>query len=191
LLRQVDLYDVVAPEWLAMLATALADAGQRAEAAAVLDRIDLEVVFNTPRFGKPLAVRHLAEACRLLDDANLAAALLPHLEPWSGQILLVNPGSSIDGAADRSLGHVHAVLGRFAQADARYAAATELERRAELPTHLARTEYWHARLLLERDGPGDRERADSLLDDVVEITGAIGMANLHRQAIDVRAGRDP
>ncbi len=187
LLRRVDSYDIVAPEWLAMLASALADAGQRAEAAAVLDGIDLEVVFNTPRFGKPVAVRYLAESCRLLDDRRLAEALLPLLEPWSGQILLVSPGSSIDGAADRSLAHVRAVLGRWGEADTYYAAAARLERTAGFPPHLARTEYWHARSLLERDAPGDRHRASALLDEVIEIGGRLGMRLLHQQAVALRA----
>lgn len=184
-LRRLDVLKVEVPEWRAVLATALADGGSDEEAMSVLVSVDGAGVLTSGRPPVALAVRHLAEACRLLGARHIAAELLPHVEPWSGQLLLVLPGVSIEGAADRAIAHLLAVLGRLDEADAAYTSAAALERAARFPPLLARTEYWHARGLLERDRPGDRERATTLLDEVVEITDHLGMRLLHQQATDL------
>ncbi len=181
-LENIDSLGVTVPEWRAMLVTALAQAQRRDEAIAVLHDLDDAELFSSGRPTAPLAVRHVAEACRLLGDATRAASALTFVRPWSGQVLLVLPGASIEGAGDRSVGHLLAVLGRLDEADAAYSAAAQLERAAGFPPLAARTEYWHARALLERCGPGDHERADQLLADVAEITQRLGMHLLHQQA---------
>ncbi len=172
---------IAVPAWRAMLANALADAGRHDDAANELDRLDEHIADGFAHlYGAPLAVRHVPEVCRQLGDRRRAAMLLPHVERWSGVILALN--TSIDGTADRSVGHLLATLGRHDEADASYTRAAAMERSAGFPPLLARTEYWHARALLEHDAPGDRSRAADLLDEVVEITGRLGMELLHRQA---------
>ncbi len=166
-LRQLDGFAIPLPAWRAMLAGALADAGHHAAARAELSRFDEHPGYPKD-YGTSLSIRHLAEACRQLGDHERAAALLPHVQPWAGQLLIVAAGLSIDGASDRAIGHLLATIGRFDEAEAAYTAAAELERTAGFPPLVARTEYWHARALLERDAPGDRDRAASLLDGVVD-----------------------
>jgi hypothetical protein len=90
--------------------------------------------------------------------------------------------TSIDGAADRSLGHVLATVGRLDEAIDAYAKGAELERRAGFPPLHARTAYWHAETLLERGQPGDGHRAAQLLDETIEISERLGMSLQHRQA---------
>ena len=182
-LGQLELLDIEVPEWKAMLATALADCDRADEAAAIVRSIDLDFVFRRARFGKPLAVRHLAESCRLLADRELAASLLPYVEPWAGQILLVIPGSSIEGASDRSVAHVLAVLGRFDEAVTSYTTAIDLERTSGFPPMVARSSYWLARALRERQDSGDTDRAHELLVEVREIASDLGMRRLHEQAV--------
>ena len=104
------------------------------------------------------------------------------MRPWAGQILVVRSGLSIEGGSDRSLGHLLATLGRLDEADAAYAAASAMEHSAGFAPLLARTDYWHARALLERDAPVDRERALTLLDRVVAVATQLGMPLLCRQA---------
>ena len=60
-----------------------------------------------------------------------------------------------------------------------------MERAAGFPPLLARTEYWHARALLDRGKPGDTVRADVLLDEVLGITSELGMNLLHEQAAEL------
>jgi hypothetical protein len=139
----------------------------------------------TSLYGGPVAVRYSCEACLHLGAREWAEVLLPHVQPWSGILLAVN--TAIEGAADRSLGHLLALLGRLDEADAAYTAAAALERRAGFPPLYARTAYWHARALIERDGAGDRERAAGLLDETIEISDRLGMRLVHRDASELAA----
>jgi tetratricopeptide (TPR) repeat protein len=92
-------------------------------------------------------------------------------------------GISIEGAADRSLGHLLATLGRFDEADAAYRSAAGLELDNAFRPLAARTHYWHARMLLERRSHGDREAAEELLDDVIDVSRELGMDRLAQQAL--------
>ena len=181
-LRAFDRSGIVAPAWNAMLASALADDGQRQEATEHLGRL---LDDQPDRFlddnAAALAIRHLTETCRQLDDTARASAMLPHVEPWAGQLLVIMFGTSVEGASDRSIGHLLATLGRLDEADVAYTRATDLESSAGYPPLVARTQYWHARMLLERDAPSDRQQALALLDNVIEISDQLGMQRLATQ----------
>ena len=97
-------------------------------------------------------------------------------------------GLSIEGASDRAIGHVLATIGRLDEAAACYSSAAELERAAGFSPLVARTQYWHARTLLERDTTGDRDRAHALLDEVTQATDQLGMTQLHHDALATREG---
>ena len=173
-----------AERWAAIRARALADAGRHDEASAEL-RLLVDSSAHRTGYATSLVIRYLPEVCRQLGDTTCAAALLADVRNWSNQILVVATGVSIEGAADRSVGHLLATLGRLDEADVAYRAAASLERSAGFPALLARTEYWHARGLLERDADDDREQAKQLLDDAIELTGQLGQTLLHRQAAEL------
>jgi tetratricopeptide (TPR) repeat protein len=99
---------------------------------------------------------------------------------------LLSGGLSIEGASDRALGHLLATLGRFDEADAAYTAAAELEQASGFAPLVARTKYWHASALVERDAPGDRRRAHQLLDDTIDLTDRLHMELLGRHAESLR-----
>ena len=182
-LRAFERTGIVAPGWNAVLANALADDGHREEAADHVARLlDDQPYRFLDDNAAPLAIRHLTEACRHLDDDERAAAILPHVERWAGQLLVSTYGASIEGASDRAVGHLLATLGRLDEADIAYTRAALLERSVGFLPLVARTEYWHARTLLDRHAPGDHQRADALLDDVVEISDRLGMRQLAARA---------
>ena len=185
-LQRLKGYSIPLPSWQAMLASVLADAGRHDDAALELDRLaeHIETGF-ADMYSAPLAIRHVPEALRQLGDRERAAALLPHVKRCSGTVLVL--ATSIEGAADHGLGHLLATLGRHDEADVLYNRAAEMERSASFPPLLARTQYWHARSLLERLALGDQARAIELLNDVVEVTGRIGMRLLHHQAAELAA----
>jgi tetratricopeptide (TPR) repeat protein len=188
-LRQLGALENYLRGWQAMLAGALADHGERTEAQATLRRlIDIELGDQPHDYhSAALTMRYLPEVCRQLGDRRSAARLLAPVSAWAGQILVVRSGVSIEGGSDRSIGHLLATLGRLEDADAAYAAASRRERAVGFLPLFARTGYWHARALLERGGRSDRERALALLAEVIEITTALDMALLCRQA---RRARD-
>ena len=158
-LRQLDGSEVLLRAWRAMLAGALADTGEHAAALALLEQLVDDETFGYPRdHGWSLTIRHLPEVCRQLGDRRRAATLLPHVRPWTGQLLVVGVGVSIEGASDRSIGHLLATLGQLDEADAAYTAAANMEQSAGFPALTARTRYWHAVALLEREREGRHGR---------------------------------
>ena len=187
-LAGLDRLDFDLPGWRAMLAGALAEAGRFAQASDELDKCAAQFSAGeaeTRIEHAPLVIRHLAEVCRRLGQTDRAAEMLPFVRPWASQMLL-SGGLSIEGASDRALGHLLATLGRLDDAIEAYTAAAALEHSAGFPPLAARTRYWHARALLERDANGDRDRARGLLDDVINVTERLGMSLLARQAIEAR-----
>jgi hypothetical protein len=65
--------------------------------------------------------------------------------------------------------------GKWAEAEEHF--RTALRRCEELPHVIERPEArrWYAWMLLERDGPGDREKARGLLTEAIEMYSRIGM----------------
>ena len=156
---------------------------------------ELHKLLDDPLTGFPaqassLAIRHLSEACRLLGDSARANALLPHVEPWAGQILVVR-GRHLNRRRRRPQHRTPARHPRPARRRHRRlhgSGPTRTLRR--LPTARRPNPYRHARALLERGGTGDRDTARALLDDVINVTERLGMALLARQAIEARVDTD-
>jgi tetratricopeptide (TPR) repeat protein len=137
--------------------------------------------------GWPTALRHLSDTAALLGDEAAARVLEAELADYSGLMLVAWTGTHLEGAADRALGQVLAVQGRFDEACARYERALALEEGFESWALAARTRYWWARALAERGASGDRAQARELLDAGLEQTRAFGMAHLTEQAEALRA----
>ena len=76
------------------------------------------------------------------------------------------------------------LLGRHDEAVAALTAALALEESIESPVLTARTRYWLARALLQRDERGDHERAAAELDRSIRTADLLGMAGI------ARAGRE-
>ena len=119
-----------------------------------------------------------AEIVAGLGATEHAELLVDELEPYAGELVVGGPGIFCAGAADRYRGMLLGLLGRHDEAVAALAAALALEESVESPTFTARTRYWLARALLQRDEPGDRERAGGEIDRSIETAARIGMSAL-------------
>jgi hypothetical protein len=102
------------------------------------------------------------------------------LSPWAGQV--VYSGISAWGCVDHHLGATASVIGRYAEAEEHLRRAAELNAELRAPIWVARTELATARLLLLRDGPGDRERGRALLERAAAAAQRLGSATLARRA---------
>jgi hypothetical protein len=91
------------------------------------------------------------------------------------------------GAADRYLGMLAATAGDLSAAEEYYNAALNLEKQLDAPPFLARTRWWHARMLLTRKAEGDRERAREMLDQTIETASELGMNRLLIEAQELGA----
>ena len=190
--EQLDAMTSLQPGWQYiggrfMVMGALAEAGHLARVARQFEQVAEAVPrqLHDDLFAG-LAIRYAAEACRHLHDVDHAAEWLPLMAPWSGQLLVVALAVTIEGAADRSLGHLHSTLGDLDKANAAYTAAAQLEASARFPPLVARTRYWHAKALVDHGGPRQREDAVALLDDVQQATTVFGMRRLAEQASALR-----
>ena len=99
------------------------------------------------------------------------------------------------GAADRHLGQLATLLGRYNQVEAHFEAAQALCRRWGAPGFLAHAHADHARMLLRRGGPEDRVRAGELAAEAAAGHRALGSTTYEHQAAklaaEAGARRDP
>jgi DNA-binding CsgD family transcriptional regulator len=130
------------------------------------------------------SLTYLTDACAAVGDEELAALVLPELEPHAGTIVVVGYGVACYGAADRYLGMLAATLGNWGVAETRFEAALDLNRRMGARTWLAHTAYEYGRMLHVRGRAEDTGRADSTLTEAAELAERIGMptllARIHR-----------
>jgi tetratricopeptide (TPR) repeat protein len=169
--------------WRAMLAGLYADIGRFDEAQQELYALEPNGFAAVPRDAFfPLAIRYLAETCCQLHESRLAQRLLEEVEPYAGQMLLVSLGTSIEAAADRSLGQLYWTVGRLDDAERSFSAARQLEVKIGAKPLATRTCYWHAKMLVASGKPENVHQAATLLPEAIATTEVLGMPLLHRQA---------
>jgi tetratricopeptide (TPR) repeat protein len=116
-----------------------------------------------------------SEACSELGDAEAAAILYEQLLPFPGRNSRTTTDGSV-GAVDRYLALLARTLGRLDDAEVHFQGAVGLNERMGARPWLARTQDDYARMLLARDGPGDRQRATELLTAARDTCAELGMA---------------
>ena len=102
-------------------------------------------------------------------DPSRALATAKQLPSRERQML--SPGL----CAPRLSGLIHAGLRRFNEADADFTMAYSFLADAGFRPELAWTCCDYSEMLLERNAPGDREKATELQDEAIAITQDIGM----------------
>ncbi|HUF32418.1 MAG TPA: AAA family ATPase [Acidimicrobiales bacterium] len=169
--------DLVALQTL--LARALVASGEHDEARGLLRWLTAGGLAAVPRdllFSASLV--DLTDTCALLGDRSAAAELHPLLLPYSGQLQVMAWGVHCLGAVDRYLAMTELLLGELDAADARFAAALELEESFGAPALATRTRLWWARLLAARNGPGDADRAAGLAAEAERVARSIGQVEV-------------
>ncbi len=159
-----------------------------ARITGVVDRFDqaeraAENIFSSP-FANPYISR-IAEASRaltavVLDDGAQSKRSYDALE--SSQGVIFAPGS-LAGTTDRLLGLLSQTMGNVDQAAQHFENAQSFCRKASYRPELAWTCCDYADTLLQRNDPGDREKAMSLLDQSLAISSELGMRPLMERAM--------
>jgi class 3 adenylate cyclase len=165
-----------------------AEVGDLPAARANLEKLASDRFAAIPRDSLwSASLSNLATAAARTGATDVAAALHELLEPFSGQLIVMSLGMACHGAADRYLGMLATVLGRYDEADRRFHDALELEGRVDSEAQQARTRVWLARLLLARGGADNRgEAADQLA--VSEGTAArLGLTAIGAEATALAA----
>jgi len=172
----------LAPVFTSALAVAWAELDESANAAAAFDELAASG-FTDMRMDSTwlIGITNAATACAYLGDTAQASLLSDVLEPYPDQMPVGSLGMT-GGSVSHHLGLLATTLDRYDEADARFRAAAETHSRIGAPTWLARTELEWARLLLRRDGPGDRDRARQLLGRALDTAHQLDLATVARRA---------
>ena len=131
----------------------------------------------------------LAEVAAHLDDQARAALLYRLLGPYA-RVNAMAAGEVALGPVARYLGILAATTAQWEAAARHFEDAIEMNAKMGARPALAHTRHDYGRMLLERDHPGDRERALELLDDAISAYQELGMESWARVATELRyAGR--
>jgi class 3 adenylate cyclase/DNA polymerase III delta prime subunit len=165
-----------AKPWRCVQAWLLAEAGRADEARAVVRDYSLEpaVLIREPWVLHPVC--QLALALPVLDDAELAAALVealaPHRKAWMHYYI------GVLGPVSWALGLAHSVAGSHDDAVAVLEDALAQVRAEGLPLHAPRLMLDVAWVLRRRNAPGDAMRASALVDEARAEAEAVGATPL-------------
>src|SRR5206468_2583750 len=129
-------------------------------------------------FTWPFLLACTIEVAYQLDDFELVARVERELAPYSGQLIVVGPGTHVHGAADRYLGIASSLTGDAETANTRFAAAVALEEVAHSRPLQVRSRYWWARCLAERARTSSVARRRELATAVCEEAKELGMHGL-------------
>jgi len=94
-------------------------------------------------------------------------------------------------STDRVLGLLSTTLSRLDRAIAHFEDALAFSRRAGYRPEYAWTCYDYSGSLMQRDGPGDRKKAGSLLDEALTISRELGMRPLMEQVVALQEKVEP
>jgi hypothetical protein len=155
------------------------------------DRVDLATElleeFAAAGFELPLdqvwltGMVDFAEAAIECRDPTFAGPLFDLLEPWAAQ--LPATGASALGPVSHYLGGLATVLGRFDTAETFFMMSSALSGRMRAKFFAARTDLLWARMLVERGGPGDADRARSLLINARDVAATQSYGVVQRRAV--------
>ena len=168
------------------LAFVLIEAGEKAEARAIFERVAVEDFASVANDGDATNLLLLAGICAALEDPERAAILYDLLLPFSGRACASGNAFAYAGAASNYLALLSATMQRWGEAEAHFDAAIELTERMGARPSVARTQSDYAAMLLQRGSAGDRERAVALLDASIATAEELGMASLLERARALR-----
>jgi hypothetical protein len=106
--------------------------------------------------------------------------------PYASRYVVVGAVAAPDGCMERGLGVLATMLDRFHEADQHLQRAAAVEERVNAQPALARVRIAQARLMLARNGSGDRAIARQLLDDAERICTQHPMNGLLRTIAQLR-----
>jgi tetratricopeptide (TPR) repeat protein len=110
----------------------------------------------------------------LLGDAPRARLLYELLLPYADRCV-VSTALVCLGSASRPLGMLAATIGEYDDARRHFEHAMTVNAQIRSPTWIAYTQQDYARMLLLRDGPGDRAEAQRRLDQAHAIGDRLGL----------------
>jgi hypothetical protein len=164
-----------------------AELGQRSRAQAGIDDLAMQDFSGVQRDNEFLfSLAFVADAADTLADVRAAAVLYDLLVPYA-QLNACNADEVATGSVSRTLGVLAATLSRWEDGARHFEAATVDNDHMGARPWLAHTHHDYARMLLTRDLPGDRARAQQLLVAASELYARLGMSPWVARASELSA----
>jgi eukaryotic-like serine/threonine-protein kinase len=182
----VDQYPAV-PGWRAGLAVLYMELDREEEARREFEILAADDFAAIPEDANwVVSVALISEVAAYLKDVPRATWLYDRLLPYARMNIVVGGGWTCHGNTERFLGKLAHTLGRYEAADRHFRAARRAN--ASIGAHplVAIGRYEHAKLLLDRAAPGDRERVNDLLGQALETAYDLGMRALVDRALALR-----
>jgi tetratricopeptide (TPR) repeat protein len=165
------------------LAFVYAELGRDAELRAEFEAIAAAGFAELPRDWSWLfSMALLSMICATLRDTPRARSLYGLLLTHESRVAVIPTAVLCLGSIAHHLGTLASTLERPDEAEAHLEHAITVHARLGARPWLARSRYELARTLLARGGPGDHERATTLLDQALEAASELGMKPLAAKA---------
>jgi tetratricopeptide (TPR) repeat protein len=117
----------------------------------------------------------LSEVAVAIGDTRRATLLYHLLRPHADYLLMMGLHCVCHGATTHWLGMLAATLKRWDDAVAHFEDAIETNSRIGARPYLARSQHEYARMLIERNKSGDKEKARTLLTEATATYRELGM----------------
>jgi DNA-binding SARP family transcriptional activator/tetratricopeptide (TPR) repeat protein len=170
------------PVWRCGLASIYAQLGRRADAHRELEALAGADFADLPRDTLWLvSLSWLTEVAVFLGDAQRARPLYELLSPYADRCVVV-ANLLGEGSVSRPLGLLATTLSRDQDAARHFEHALEINAHIRSPLWVAHTQHDYARMLLLRDGPGDRDTALELLAEALATAEQLGLKALADKA---------
>ncbi|NQU07725.1 MAG: protein kinase, partial [Candidatus Abyssubacteria bacterium] len=168
-LRDSSVYSAVRTHFYLML-------GREEKAREVFEHLAVDDFAALPRhWGMPVVLRYLSEVAAALGDTRRAAQLYDLLFPLADRLILAGINGICSGAASHWLGLLAGMLKRWDDAVGHYEAALETNARIGARPFLAQTQHEYARMFIERNASGDKDKARTLLTEATSTYCELGM----------------
>lgn len=180
--QSVDEYSA-RPMFRCMLALLSAETERPNEAQVALSSLAADDVASLPLNNEWIfSMSMLAEVAELVGDTERAHVMYGLLRPYEA-----HNGATADyistGAVSRYLGLLSGLMGRLDEADRHFDDALQMNERMGARPWAAHTLFDHARMLVARDLPGDRERGSGLLAHALETCRELGLVALEERVV--------
>jgi tetratricopeptide (TPR) repeat protein len=123
----------------------------------------------------------LSEVVVFLDDIPRAQLLYDLLLPYAGRCVVFG-GVLCQGSVSGPLGLLATTLSRYEEAARHFEHALTMNTQIKARLWIAHAQHDYARMLLLRNGPGDRDKARDLLGEVLAAAHRLGLRALADKA---------
>jgi class 3 adenylate cyclase/tetratricopeptide (TPR) repeat protein len=164
------------PAYQTMLAILHLEMGRKEPAREIFERLAANEFTDLPQdLATDGLLMNLSELAFAFGDERRAALLYDLLLPLSDRQLIVGLNCACIGASTRWLGMLAATMKRWDDAVDHFENAIETNARIGARPFLARTQHEYARMLIERNEAGDKEKAKALLTEAIATYRELGM----------------